>query len=98
MSKQFCKLLSAVPKKIFFLVILFFVSFWLRFAYLKDNLFFGPEQGIDFLVIKNLVVDHKLTLIGSKTDVSGIFHGPVYYYFASIPFFLSNGDPLLVSF
>jgi len=73
------------------------LAFLLRSHLLPDNLFFGPEQGRDFKVIRDIVIDHKLTLIGSKTDISGIFHGPVYYYLAAIPFFLSRGDPNIVA-
>ncbi len=81
-----------------FLGVLFIFSFLLRIAFLKSNLFFGPEQGIDFLVIKGIVMFHKLTLIGAKTDVSGIFHGPIYYYISAVPFFLSRGNPLFIAY
>ncbi len=79
------------------LVFIYIISVWLRLAFLDTNLFFGPEQGRDFLVIKEFVLQHKLTLIGPKTDIGGIFHGPVYYYFTSIPFAMSQGDPLFSS-
>ncbi len=78
------------------LIIFFVTAFALRFYLLPENLFFGPEQGIDFAVIKNIAINHNLTLIGSKTDISGIFHGPVYYYLAVIPFLMSKGDPLFI--
>ncbi len=76
------------------LFFIFIISLWLRLAFLDTNLFFGPEQGRDFLVIKELVLQHRLTLIGPKTDIAGIFHGPVFYYFTAIPFAMSQGDPL----
>ncbi|HSX40262.1 MAG TPA: glycosyltransferase family 39 protein [Candidatus Saccharimonadales bacterium] len=81
---------------IIFLSSLVLISFFLRFYGLQKNLFFGPEQGIDFLVVKDIVVSHKLTLIGAKTDVSGIFHGPIYYYISAVPFVISHGDPLFI--
>jgi len=79
------------------LITLFILAFLLRFYLLPQNLFFGPEQGIDFQVIRDIVVNHKLTLIGSKTDISGIFHGPIYYYLAVLPFAISHGNPVIVS-
>lgn len=82
------------------IVFLFFavlLSFFFRFYLIPSNLFFGPEQGRDFLVIRDIVVYHKMTLIGSKTDVDGIFHGPIFYYLATIPFILSHGDPVVIS-
>ena len=72
---------------------LFVVAFVLRWYLMPGHLFFGPEQGRDFLVIQDIAERHKLTLIGSKTDVAGIFHGPVYYYIAALPYLISRGDP-----
>lgn len=79
------------------LISLTIVAFLLRFAYLPTHLFFGPEQGKDFLVIRDIVLDHNLTLIGAKTDIEGVFHGPLYYYLAVLPFWVSAGNPLAVS-
>lgn len=82
---------------LFVLVLLFLIGLFLRIYAINSNLFFGYEQGRDFLAIKEIVMSHKLTLIGSKTDISGIFHGPLYYYISSIPFILSKGNPMAVS-
>lgn len=80
----------------FFLLGIALVAFLLRMYLMPSHLFFGPEQGRDFLVIRDIVVHHKLTLIGSKTDADGIFHGPIYYYLSAIPFAASSGDPVAV--
>src|SRR5581483_2273241 len=81
---------------IFFLTLLVILAFFLRFYLIPETLFFGPEQGIDFLSIRNIAVNHSLTLIGAKTDISGIFHGPVYYYMSVLPFLIGKGDPVTV--
>lgn len=81
----------------FFLTILFVISFIISYYRLPDNLFFGPEQGIDFQVMKKIVIDHHFVLIGAKTDIPGVFHGPIYYYIASVPFLISHGDPLFIA-
>lgn len=65
---------------------------------LNKNYIFGFDQGRDYLVVKSIVVDHKLTLIGSEVGagaagLNGIFQGPFHYYFLSIPFILTKGDP-----
>ena len=65
---------------------------------LNKNYIFGFDQGRDYLAVKNIVVDHKPTLIGSEVGaggagLNGIFQGPLYYYFLSIPFLLTKGDP-----
>lgn len=81
---------------LFFFVGIIAIAFILRYLYMPSHLFFGPEQGRDFLVIRDIVINHKMTLIGSKTDTAGIFHGPIFYYLASIPFALTHGDPIAV--
>lgn len=73
------------------------LAFFLRTYLFPDNLFFGPEQGNDFKIIRDIVVSHKYTLIGPKTDIAGVFHGPIYYYLATIPFAFSHGDPYVVA-
>lgn len=82
---------------VFILFGLFCIAIVLRWYLLPSHLFFGPEQGRDMLVIRDIVVNHKLTLIGPKTDISGIFHGPLFYYLAAVPFTLFQGNPLAVS-
>lgn len=86
-----------LSKALIFIVGLFFVAFFLRAYLIPQNLFFGPEQGRDFLAIKNIAINHNLTLIGAKTDVEGIFHGPLYYYLATVPFVISDGNPVFMS-
>lgn len=65
---------------------------------LNKNYIFGFDQGRDYLSVRNIVIDHKFTLIGSEVGagaagLSGIFQGPFHYYFLSAPFILTNGDP-----
>ncbi len=79
------------------LSLLFLVGLFLRTYLIDKNLFFGPEQGRDMLVVKSIVLDHKLVLIGPTTAVEGIYHGPLYYYLSAIPFFFSKGNPLFIS-
>ncbi len=83
---------------LFIFIVLILCASFFRVYLLSKNLFFGPEQGRDFLVLRDMVVNHKLTLIGAKTDIAGVFHGPLYYYIAAIPFALSHGNPVVVSF
>lgn len=87
----------AIFKTSILLLLLFLLSFFLRFYGLSENLFFGPEQGADFLKIKKITFERDIALIGPKTDIAGVFHGPIYYYIAAIPFLISHGDPVTVS-
>lgn len=79
------------------LFVLFLLAFFLRIYLLPTHLFFGPEQGRDFLVVRDMVFNHKWTLIGPKTDIEGIFHGAFYYELIALPFAFSRGNPFVVS-
>ncbi|OGH18803.1 MAG: hypothetical protein A3D75_01425 [Candidatus Levybacteria bacterium RIFCSPHIGHO2_02_FULL_37_18] len=91
----------AFRKKLLFIVLIFIslLSLFPRAVeILNKNYVFGLDQGRDYLAVKKIVEDHKLTLIGPElgngySGISYVFHGPIYYYFLSIPFLLTGGDP-----
>ncbi len=65
---------------------------------IAHNYLFGFDQGREYLAAKGIVIDHKFILIGTElgagdAGISGIFHGPIYYYLLTIPFILFHGDP-----
>lgn len=91
----FLKNASAKKHRIFLIIFgLLVIGFILRFWNLPSQLFFGPEQGIDSLVVKSIVEEGKFRLIGPKTDIDGIFHGPHFYYLSVIPYVFSGGSPI----
>ncbi len=66
----------------------------LRFYNLSGYLQFLGDQGRDVLIVKQMVVDHKWTLLGPNASVGGFFTGPIYYYFM-LPFlWLFRLDPV----
>ncbi|MGA2911266.1 MAG: glycosyltransferase family 39 protein [Candidatus Levyibacteriota bacterium] len=83
----------------FLLVLIVFLSIFPRAVeVLNNNPIFGFDQGREMLAAKNIVVNHKLILIGTEVGagvagISGVFHGPIYYYMLTIPFILFNGNP-----
>lgn len=85
--------------KIFLIIFLVLLSILPRsIEVLNGNSIFLLDQGRDYLAVKNIVVNHKLTLIGSEVGggmagIQGIFHGPFHFYFLAIPFILFNGNP-----
>lgn len=85
-------------KKIFlFLVLLIIIIAALprSIEALSGNYLFGFDQGLFYQDVKKIVIDHKLTLIGSFTGgQGGLFQGPGWYYLLSVPFFLTRGDPM----
>lgn len=88
---------TKISKETLLLIFLFFIGLGLRLYLLDQNLFFNYEQGRDLLVVKDIVENHKLTLIGPKTDIDGVFHGPLYYYLLFPLYLLFSGNPILMS-
>src|SRR3989338_2214356 len=84
----------------FFLVfIILLIGSWLRFSGILSNSFaFTYDVGRDMLAVRNIIVDHKFSLIGPTTGVEGIFYGPWWYLILSIPFFLFSGNPQGIAF
>lgn len=74
------------------------VGFFLRSRMIiNGDFWFTPDQARDMLLARDVVVSHKPILIGARSGIEGIFHGPLWIYMVSIPFALSGGDPQKVS-
>lgn len=84
----------------FFIILLIFLSLFPRsIDVLNGNPVFGFDHGRDYLAVKHIVIDHKLTLIGAELGAgaagfSYLFQGPGYYYLLVIPFLIFNGNPV----
>jgi 4-amino-4-deoxy-L-arabinose transferase-like glycosyltransferase len=70
------------------------VAAYYRLYNIREYQMFLGDQGRDVLVVKRMLVDHKLTLLGPTASVGGFFLGPIYYYMMLIPLALSNLDPV----
>lgn len=79
------------------LLALTLIAFAVRWYRLPDNLFFGFEQGRDFLRVEQISQLKDFVLVGPKTDMAGIFHGVWYYYLLVLPFLVSGGSPLFAA-
>ena len=77
----------------FGLLIILLVGAYLRLYKISQYMTFLGDEGRDMLVVKRMIVDHKLTLLGPTASVGGFFLGPIYYYFM-LPFLWAwNLDP-----
>lgn len=90
------KLKNILP--LFFLIIIFFGIFVRSVEVLNHNYVFGFDQGREYLVLREIVVSHKLRLIGAEigsgsAGFTGIFQGPFFYYLLLPTFILFQGDP-----
>jgi len=76
-------------------ILIFLCEFFLRFYQIDTRNPFGYDQVDNAWAAKSIVVDHQLPLIGMPAKAnSGIYVGPVYYYFLSIFYWLSNLNPI----
>lgn len=61
---------------------------------LRERFFYAHDGDLASWIVKDIVVDHHLRLIGQQTSSPGIFIGP-YFYYSLIPFYLLTGmDPI----
>lgn len=90
------KFKAILSKKQFLLVILFAILMLAAFFrwYKAVQLFeFGHDGDLYSWMVKDVLVNHHLRLIGQETSSKGIFLGPLFYYLI-IPFFLlTNMEP-----
>lgn len=80
-----------------YVIVIAVVFLALRLLYIEKNLFFGFEQGRDFLKLAE-ISSGNFTLIGPKTDIDGVFHGALSYYLILPMYLISSGNPYTVLF
>lgn len=69
----------------FFIIGTLLFAAYLRLHNISGYMTFLGDEGRDVLVVKQMLVDHKWTLLGPTASVGGFFLGPIYYYFM-LPF------------
>lgn len=70
------------------------VGFYRRIGGILTNSFaFTYDVGRDLLQVQQIVVDHKIPLIGQTTGLGGLFYGPWWYYMLTPAFIISGGNP-----
>lgn len=57
------------------------------------NIFFWFDQGLDSILVKQLVVDHRLNLVSRYSGLAGVLMGPVWTWLMALPFAVSRGNP-----
>ena len=92
MSKKFLLISSYC----LFLVIAF-CSYFSLLHFFKNDIFYDTDIARDFLLWQEMSDKHKLTLIGGRSSLPGLFHGPLYYWLGWPFFLLAGGNPLGVA-
>lgn len=64
----------------------------------KSDLLYETDIARDFLLLEDMVIEQKLSFIGGRSSMQGVFHGPLYYWLLLPIFVFSGGSPVVVSF
>ncbi|MBI3984991.1 MAG: glycosyltransferase family 39 protein [Candidatus Levybacteria bacterium] len=83
-----------------FIKVLFFASIFLSLFFaswfiLNGDLSFSSDIARDFLLFGE-ITEKKIVLIGPKSSVMGLFHGPLWLYLNYPAYLIGNGNPLVV--
>lgn len=77
------------------LVVILIIGAILRWINLAQFMSFFYDQARDALVARGILHGH-LVLVGPSADTSGLFMGPLWYYFLTPLYFISQGNPAVV--
>jgi Dolichyl-phosphate-mannose-protein mannosyltransferase len=72
------------------------VAALLRFVDLPTRGMWDADQGHDLLVLRELVRDGRVPLLGPPTSIGDFHHGALYYWLLAPAAFVSGADPLVV--
>ncbi len=59
----------------------------------RGDLLYHTDIARDFLILEEMVDEKKLSLIGARSSIPGVFHGPAWYYLNLPVFYLNAGNP-----
>lgn len=87
-------MLRIFKNPLFYLTLILIFGSILRFYNVGEYIRFLGDEGRDALIVKQMITDHKWTLLGPTASVGGFYTGPIYYYFM-LPFlWLFNLNPV----
>lgn len=76
------------------LAISLLLGLFMRGYQYRERFMYNHDNDLSSWIIRDVVVNHHLRLIGQQTSEPGIFIGPLFYY-SLIPFYLAtNMDPI----
>lgn len=70
-----------------------FIAAWLP---LHGDIHYFSDNARDMLLLHEMVHEKPITLIGPRSGISGVFHGPLWLYMNLPVYYLSGGDPAAV--
>lgn len=82
------------PQEAFLLGVILLVAAVLRLYKISDYMTFLGDEGRDVIIVRRLLVDGDLILIGPGTSIGNMYLGPLYYYLIALPLLLANFSPV----
>ena len=73
----------------------FLLALTYRLHFFPHNIYFGFDQARDAFISSRIIAQSDILLWGPPTDISGVYHGPLYYYLIGPFYLLSHGEPWL---
>ena len=70
------------------------VSIFLRLYRISDYMTFLGDEGRDAIVVKGILVNHHLHLLGPPTSIGNMYLGPLYYYMMAVAMAVSWLNPV----
>lgn len=77
----------------FFLIFIVLISIVLRWwGIIHGSFAFTYDTGRDLLAVKDLIYQHRISLIGPTSGQMGLFYGPWWYWLLTVPFIAFKGN------
>lgn len=70
------------------------VGMYMRTYQFKERFQYGHDNDLAGWIVKDIMIDHHLRLIGQLTSAPGIFIGPIFYYLLIPLYSLTHMDPI----
>lgn len=76
------------------LLIILLVGAFLRLYRISEYMTFLGDEGRDVIVVRRLLANFDLILIGPGTSIGNMYLGPLYYYMMALPLWLFDYSPV----
>lgn len=86
-----------MPKIKYVILLLVSINILLSAYFLvHGDIHYDRDVARDFLVIDSIVRERNLTLLGPRSSIPGLFHGPLWFYINLPAFVIGGGNPLVI--
>lgn len=86
--------MKRIVKKWWLLILIVSISIFLRAWQIREGFTYNHDNDLAGWIIKDIVVNKHLRLVGQLTSTQGIFIGPLFYYYELIFYLITKMDPI----